>query len=51
VVREHPAVVEASTAASCVDSGTSSAAAKRDAARTAVQRTMNKEREPSMYYI
>lgn len=51
VVREHPAVVEASTAASCVDSGTSSAAAERDAARTAVQRTMNKEREPSMYYI
>ncbi len=51
VVREHPAVVEASTAASCVDSGMSSAATERDAARAAIQRTMNKDREPTMYYI
>jgi serine O-acetyltransferase len=51
VVREHPAVVEASTAASSVDSGASSATAGRDAGRTAVQRTMNSDREPAMYYI
>jgi serine O-acetyltransferase len=50
-VREHPAVVEASTAASSIDSGASSAKAGRDAARTAVQRTMNSDREPAMYYI
>ena len=51
VVREHPAVVEASTAASSVDSGASRAASDRDTVRTAVQRTMNSDREPAMYYI
>jgi serine O-acetyltransferase len=51
VVREHPAVVEASTAASSVDSGASKAVADRDAARTTIQSTMNNDREPAMYYI
>ncbi len=51
VIRMHPGVVEAGTAASCVDLGVSEAAAQRDAARTAVQRTMNVNREPAMYYI
>ena len=51
VIREHPGTVEAGTAASSVDSGASRAAAERDAARAKLQRAMNEDREPAMYYI
>ena len=51
VIREHPAVVEARTAASSVDLGASSATAERDAARASIQSAMNTDREPATYDI
>jgi len=46
VIREHPGAVEAGTAASSVDSGSSQAKARRT---TPVN--VNEDREPAMYYI
>ncbi len=46
VIREHPGVVEAGTAASSVDSGASLATERRT---TPVN--VNQDREPAMYYI
>ncbi len=51
VIREHPGLVEAGTAASSVDSGASKAQAERDAARGKPRRSMDDDREPAMYYI
>ncbi len=46
VIREHPGLVEAGTAASSVDSGSSQATTRRP---TPVD--VNEDREPAMYYI
>lgn len=51
VIREHPAAIEAGTAASSVDAGDSHAKAERESARAKLQRAMNEDREPAMYYI